>query len=530
MPKSRGQIELEGLMELYPLAGLTLADAGATITEKINRAYGSNYSIPGFSGASLGGTQGGATGIAPGTQAPGSVTNYGFSAGNEPTYTFSPIAGATDTRLNDPNFASNFYNQTTFGGNPQPSAVSAPPNTSSNPNINGNLQPGSTGSEVKKLQDWLVSQGYMTQAQVNTGYGTYGPQTKAAVAAWQSANNINTQGNPGYFGPISQQWLQQNSGNPTTPTNPATPGTPGVTGSPTYSAATPYGSPQIGYFANYQDAVNAADRINSQTTNTTPPGTPPTTTQTQPTTTLTPTTPTSPTTGSPTTPDLTGLTPELQALYTRLEEYLARLEQQGQSINPNITITPEQIAEFTHQAEGEINPYYSSQLQLARENLLRTVGYSTNEILEQERTAAQKYQKNFRKLGETFADTGFAQSGLRNVSEGDLASETQSSIDSNRRKLEFGVGDLTRSFAQQYGTPEVPQFNIAETPQFGAGEKTASFGSGSRSLYSLDPSVYGNLVGSQEFNRRSAVSNRASQLESAFRTNQALQQQRTLTL
>ena len=31
------------------------------------------------------------------------------------------------------------------------------------------LQPGATGKEVKKLQDYLVSQGYMTQEQVATG-------------------------------------------------------------------------------------------------------------------------------------------------------------------------------------------------------------------------------------------------------------------------------------------------------------------------------------------------------------------------
>lgn len=72
------------------------------------------------------------------------------------------------------------------------------------PPTTATLQEGSTGADVQKLQDWLVSQGYMTQAQVNTGYGTYGPQTKAAVAKWQTDHNVDTQGNPGDYGPITR--------------------------------------------------------------------------------------------------------------------------------------------------------------------------------------------------------------------------------------------------------------------------------------------------------------------------------------
>ena len=71
-----------------------------------------------------------------------------------------------------------------------------------------NLGPGSSGDAVRTLQQWLVERGLMTQAQMNTGPGTYGPQTKAAVAAWQAQSNINTQGNSGYFGPLSKGYLQ----------------------------------------------------------------------------------------------------------------------------------------------------------------------------------------------------------------------------------------------------------------------------------------------------------------------------------
>jgi hypothetical protein len=48
-------------------------------------------------------------------------------------------------------------------------------------------------AQIKALQDDLVKHGYMTQEQVNTGYGIYGPKTTAAFAKYQAdANNAIT--------------------------------------------------------------------------------------------------------------------------------------------------------------------------------------------------------------------------------------------------------------------------------------------------------------------------------------------------
>ncbi len=71
------------------------------------------------------------------------------------------------------------------------------------------LQPGSTDvASVKALQDYLVQQGYMTQAQVDTGYGTYGPKTTAAVASLQKDLGVDNSTGPGYFGPRTIAALQ----------------------------------------------------------------------------------------------------------------------------------------------------------------------------------------------------------------------------------------------------------------------------------------------------------------------------------
>ena len=63
------------------------------------------------------------------------------------------------------------------------------------------LQPGASGQSVKQLQDYLVSQGMMTQEQVNTGYGVYGPQTTEAVRKLQEKLGVDNSSGVGFFGP-----------------------------------------------------------------------------------------------------------------------------------------------------------------------------------------------------------------------------------------------------------------------------------------------------------------------------------------
>lgn len=121
-----------------------------------------------------------------------------------------------------------------------------------------NLQPHSNGPEVKKLQDFLVSQGFMTPEQVSTGAGVYGPQTTAAVAAWQRAKGVNTAGNPGYWGPVSiaaANSISRNQGGQAT------------TGAQTQDGATPMGPTSGGtaYFTGGQSLIQIPDAYGGTT-------------------------------------------------------------------------------------------------------------------------------------------------------------------------------------------------------------------------------------------------------------------------
>lgn len=62
-----------------------------------------------------------------------------------------------------------------------------------------NLMVGSKGADVTALQNWLIKQGMSIPAGAT---GTFGPQTKAALAAWQAANGVSPAS--GFFGPITR--------------------------------------------------------------------------------------------------------------------------------------------------------------------------------------------------------------------------------------------------------------------------------------------------------------------------------------
>ncbi len=130
--------------------------------------------------------------------------------GNIPTYTPPPATPTTPTPAP--------------ATTPTPAPTTTPAQTGATPPT-VNLQPGMSGTAVKQLQDYLVSKGYMTQAQVNTGYGIYGPQTTAAVKALQAKLGVDNSSGPGYWGPKTMAAAQTGGGNAnsattTTPVDP----------------------------------------------------------------------------------------------------------------------------------------------------------------------------------------------------------------------------------------------------------------------------------------------------------------------
>lgn len=89
---------------------------------------------------------------------------------------------------------------------------------SSGPVPSADLRRGMTGASVRKLQSALVRLGHMSQAQMNTGPGIFGPLTEGAVKAFQRAKQVPA---TGFFGPLTRaamtKALGQNHGPTPTP-------------------------------------------------------------------------------------------------------------------------------------------------------------------------------------------------------------------------------------------------------------------------------------------------------------------------
>lgn len=214
-----------------------------------------------------------------------------------------------------------------------------------------------------------------------------------------------------------------------------------------------------------------------------------------------------------------------------LQTYLDELRARGIAINPNVEITPEKLAEFLKKAESEIAPYYATQLAVARDKVLREFGYATEEIQLLERRLEQQYGKGVRTLGESAAERGFAQSGIRQREERELADETQQTIDDRRRQLEQQATGVAAQYAGQYGTANLPAIpSLPSTPRVLAGEGAFQHTGQASPFYSLSSQVYDSLTGSQQFQERADVQSRASDLEEAFRVKEGIGQFRTLIL
>jgi N-acetylmuramoyl-L-alanine amidase len=101
---------------------------------------------------------------------------------------------------------------------PANSSVTAPP---------AGLERGSNGPAVKQLQSALVKLGYMSQEQMNTGPGVYGPKTEDSVKKFQAAWKL---GVDGEYGAKTKAALEKALAGQKPPANPAP--APGPTPTP----------------------------------------------------------------------------------------------------------------------------------------------------------------------------------------------------------------------------------------------------------------------------------------------------------
>ena len=230
--------------------------------------------------------------------------------------------------------------------------------------------------------------------------------------------------------------------------------------------------------------------------------------------------------------DISSLPPDQQGLLQQLQSFLTKLQQNGQTINPNIQITPEQTAQFLSQAKNEIDPYYQNQLKISQDQLNQYLGYNEQQVIQNETLAQINYQNTLRNFDQSYADQGFAQSGGRNLANTNLATQTQIGLDQSRQAFQNSAYNAASNFAQQFGSENLPGStqSITNEPRVISGSPNFLSDSNVSPVYSLSNNVYNGLTGSQQYQENVDVQNRANQLGQAYLQQQATQQQRSLTL
>ncbi len=88
----------------------------------------------------------------------------------------------------------------------------------------GDLERGARGAAVEQLQRALVKGGFMTQAEMSTGPGIFGPKTEAALKEFQAANGVDAIGR---YGPKTRAAFEKlgakvGGGGSTAPSGPVT--------------------------------------------------------------------------------------------------------------------------------------------------------------------------------------------------------------------------------------------------------------------------------------------------------------------
>lgn len=320
-----------------------------------------------------------------------------------------------------------------------------------------------TGNAVKQLQDYLVSIGLMSRAQVNTGYGTYGPQTTAAVKALQQQLGVDNSTGPGYWGPRTISAVSSQGASGTSAQAPAT--------NQWYDLAS-----QDPFIATLlKDPAKRAQ--------------------------------------------FDSLPDELKPAFIQTAMSLGKSIESGKVVNPNIEISPSQLRKFYAQAQTELDPYYNEQFNQLKGNLdlsLKRMEDDYNRVVAQSKDPFQQTLKN---QANQEANQGTAFSSGRIERENRTIGNTQNSLDDLYRGVQRGGQDLLRGYESQVGSSKARQLNLPSISPV----KASTGGLASDQARVIDSNLLGGVsFGTVGASRETSLRQRQNELESIYRTNRVL--------
>ena len=328
-----------------------------------------------------------------------------------------------------------------------------------------NLQPGDSGAEVEELQNYLVSQGYLTQEQMDTGPGIYGPRTTEAVRQLQESLGVDNTTGPGYFGPRTQQAIsQQSQSEPTIP-----PPTDTTDTSDNAPASDPDDQNALTF-----DDPDLQDRINQ-------------------------------------------LPLDIRGAVNQLYLFWERMIEGGQILNPDIQFTHERLQEFMDEAQTDIEPYYQEVLGQAKDDIELSLNRLSEDYKREVGRAEEPFKEGLAVQDEAEAQAGLTYGSERVRREGQNIESQQRSLDDVFREVERGVQDTVSVGERTLGSSFLSDL---QSPQFSP--FTASAGGFQQGQSRTLGGLQGGLLGSIPKQKEVDVRTRASEIEDITRRNRIL--------
>lgn len=353
------------------------------------------------------------------------------------------------------------------------------------------LSPGMTGDDVKKLQDYLVSKGLLTEAQKSTGYGTYGPATTAAVLQLQKNLGVDYSSAPGTYGPRTLAAV-------------GAPGvqTPSLLNTPVdFSGSSPqnidFSKIGFGGVAMPPTMIPGTPASGTGGTGTGTGGT----TGTSGTGGTTGTTGTSGTAGTPST-DTAAMQKAILSAVADIAANAAAIGKPTVSFAEALSLAakdPNIVAKYSDALKLDSQAFQQSLMQLQQAT-------DTNQRLQQ-----TKFENERRQLADASAAAGQAYSGFRGRAQKELAASENGIVQSSRAQTQKSLQDLTTAFESKYGSAATPPatatfLDPSASADVGISGLAAPGGGGTSTLAGQ---MAGGITGSEPINKAADINKSA---------------------
>lgn len=223
-----------------------------------------------------------------------------------------------------------------------------------------------------------------------------------------------------------------------------------------------------------------------------------------------------------------GMTPEQQSMYNSLPnelktayqsalQMLERTIASGNVVNPQIQLTPAEVARFMDQASTELDPYFREAIAMHKQDLTTSLQRLQQDYTTGVNRSKDSFAQAMQDQDEDEAQSGTVYSSGRQDRERRLIAGQQYALDDAATEASRFAEDAARSAERTIGSSALGSVSMPGIATYTAGRGTINQ-TGTRSLYTPQGNLLGSLPKEQETARRL----RASELEASYRGGRSL--------